>query len=137
MIQPTSYMSSEEKKDFIREIIAEDLALGKHETTVTRFPPEPNGYLHIGHAKAICLSFGIAEENAKTGARCHLRFDDTNPAKEDVEYVESIKEDVKWLGFEWGFPREGGFGGGTRGREEGWTSGFQINRGEGTVELIQ
>lgn len=93
---------SEEKKDFIREIIAEDLASGKHETTITRFPPEPNGYLHIGHAKAICLSFGIAEENAATGARCHLRFDDTNPAKEDVEYVESIKEDVKWLGFDWG-----------------------------------
>jgi len=96
-------MSSEgEKKDFIREIIAEDLATGKHETTVTRFPPEPNGYLHIGHAKAICLSFGIAEENASTGAKCHLRFDDTNPAKEDVEYVESIKEDVQWLGFDWG-----------------------------------
>ncbi|MGB6220939.1 glutamine--tRNA ligase/YqeY domain fusion protein [Haloferula sp.] len=90
------------KLDFIREIIAEDLASGKHATTITRFPPEPNGYLHIGHAKAICLNFGIAQENAASGARCHLRFDDTNPEKEDVEYVESIKEDVKWLGFDWG-----------------------------------
>lgn len=94
-------MSAEpEKLDFIRQIIADDLASGKHETTVTRFPPEPNGYLHIGHAKAICLSFGIAEENAGTGARCNLRFDDTNPEKEDTEYVESIMEDVKWLGFD-------------------------------------
>ena len=91
-----------EKRDFIREIIAEDLASGKHETTVTRFPPEPNGYLHIGHAKAICLSFGIAQENAATGARCHLRFDDTNPAKEDQEYVDSIEADVRWLGYDWG-----------------------------------
>ena len=93
---------SSEKKDFIREIIAQDLASGKHATTITRFPPEPNGYLHIGHAKAICLSFGIAQENAATGAKCHLRFDDTNPSKEEAEYVESIKEDVKWLGFDWG-----------------------------------
>ncbi|BCX50087.1 glutamine--tRNA ligase [Haloferula helveola] len=90
------------KLDFIREIIAEDLSSGKHETTITRFPPEPNGYLHIGHAKAICLNFGIARENAATGARCHLRFDDTNPSKEEVEYVESIKADVAWLGFDWG-----------------------------------
>lgn len=90
------------KRDFIRDIIAEDLASGKHETTITRFPPEPNGYLHLGHARAICLSFGIAEENAETGARCHLRFDDTNPAKEESEYVESIKRDVAWLGFDWG-----------------------------------
>lgn len=90
------------KRDFIRDIIAKDLASGKHETTVTRFPPEPNGYLHLGHARAICLSFGIAEENAATGARCHLRFDDTNPAKEESEYVESIKRDVAWLGFDWG-----------------------------------
>ncbi len=96
-------MSAEpEKLDFIRQIIADDLASGKHETTVTRFPPEPNGYLHIGHAKAICLSFGIAQENQGTGARCHLRFDDTNPAKEETEYVESIIEDVKWLGFDYG-----------------------------------
>ena len=90
------------KLDFIREIIATDLASGKHATTITRFPPEPNGYLHIGHAKAICLNFGIAAENAATGAKCHLRFDDTNPEKEESEYVESIKADVKWLGFDWG-----------------------------------
>ena len=90
------------KLDFIREIIAADLASGKHATTITRFPPEPNGYLHIGHAKAICLNFGIAAENAATGAKCHLRFDDTNPEKEESEYVESIKADVKWLGFDWG-----------------------------------
>ena len=91
-----------ERLDFIRQIISDDLASGKHETTVTRFPPEPNGYLHIGHAKAICLSFGIAQENAESGARCHLRFDDTNPAKESDEYVRSIQEDVRWLGFDWG-----------------------------------
>jgi len=86
-------------KDFIRELIDEDLSSGKHDSTVTRFPPEPNGYLHIGHAKSICLNFGVAEEY---GGRCHLRFDDTNPTKEDVEYVDSIKEDIKWLGFDWG-----------------------------------
>ncbi len=86
-------------KDFIREIIDEDLTAGKHDGTVTRFPPEPNGYLHIGHAKSICLNFGIAEEY---GGRCHLRFDDTNPTREDTEYVDSIKEDIQWLGFDWG-----------------------------------
>jgi glutaminyl-tRNA synthetase len=86
--------------DFIRAIIADDLASGKHDEIVTRFPPEPNGYLHIGHAKSICLNFGIAQENP--GARCHLRFDDTNPSKEESEYVESIKADVRWLGFDWG-----------------------------------
>lgn len=91
-----------ERLDFIRQIIKDDLTSGKHQTTVTRFPPEPNGYLHIGHAKAICLSFGIAQENAASGARCHLRFDDTNPAKESDEYVRSIQEDVRWLGFDWG-----------------------------------
>ncbi len=90
------------KLDFIREIIADDLATGKHATTFTRFPPEPNGYLHIGHAKAICLNFGIALEQADSGAKCHLRFDDTNPEKEETEYVESIKDDVRWLGFDWG-----------------------------------
>lgn len=86
-------------KDFIREIIDTDLASGKHSGTVTRFPPEPNGYLHLGHAKSICLNFGIAEEY---GGRCHLRFDDTNPTKEEVEYVESIQADIRWLGFDWG-----------------------------------
>ena len=85
--------------DFIRSIVADDLATGKHGGRVaTRFPPEPNGYLHIGHAKSICLNFGIAEE---TGGKCNLRFDDTNPTKEDVEYVDAIKEDVVWLGFKW------------------------------------
>lgn len=86
-------------KDFIREIIDEDLASGKHTGTVTRFPPEPNGYLHLGHAKSICLNFGIAEEY---GGRCHLRFDDTNPIKEEIEYVDSIQDDIRWLGFDWG-----------------------------------
>lgn len=85
--------------DFIRTIIAEDLASGKHDRVVTRFPPEPNGYLHIGHAKSITLNFGLASETP--GSRCHLRFDDTNPSTEDVEYVDSIKADVKWLGFDW------------------------------------
>ncbi len=88
--------------DFIREMIAADLAEGRNGgQVVTRFPPEPNGYLHIGHAKSICLNFGLAQEHAPH-ARCHLRFDDTNPTKEEVEYVESIKADVKWLGFDWG-----------------------------------
>lgn len=85
--------------DFIRQIVAEDLTTGKHGSIVTRFPPEPNGFLHIGHAKSICLNFGVAEE---TKGRCHLRFDDTNPDKESTEYVESIKRDVHWLGFDWG-----------------------------------
>jgi len=85
--------------DFIRAIVDEDLAAGKHHGRVaTRFPPEPNGYLHIGHAKSICLNFGVAEER---GGTCNLRFDDTNPTKEDVEYVDAIKEDVAWLGFAW------------------------------------
>src|SRR3984893_2787761 len=80
--------------DFIRDIVAADVATGKHAQIVTRFPPEPNGYLHIGHAKSICLNFGIARE---FGGACHLRMDDTNPAKEEVEYVESIVADVRWL----------------------------------------
>ncbi|MDR0806256.1 MAG: glutamine--tRNA ligase [Enterobacteriaceae bacterium] len=84
--------------NFIRHIIDEDLASGKHKTIVTRFPPEPNGYLHIGHAKSICLNFGIAQDYH---GLCNLRFDDTNPVKEDIEYVESIKHDVQWLGFQW------------------------------------
>ncbi|MBX3739794.1 MAG: glutamine--tRNA ligase/YqeY domain fusion protein [Akkermansiaceae bacterium] len=95
-------MSEPSKSDFIRDIIADDLATGKHSTVITRFPPEPNGYLHIGHAKSICLNFGIALENEGVKAQCNLRFDDTNPEKEETEYVESIKEDVKWLGFDWG-----------------------------------
>lgn len=93
---------SDSKKDFIREIIAADIASGKHSAPITRFPPEPNGYLHIGHAKAIGLNFGIAREYRDLGAVCHLRFDDTNPLKEDVEYVESIKKDITWLGYDWG-----------------------------------
>ncbi len=84
--------------NFIRQIIDEDLASGKHSTVHTRFPPEPNGYLHIGHAKSICLNFGIAQDYQ---GQCNLRFDDTNPVKEDVEFVESIKRDVQWLGYQW------------------------------------
>jgi len=88
-----------ERLDFIREIVRSDRASGRHAAIVTRFPPEPNGYLHIGHAKSICLNFGIADE---FGGRCHLRFDDTNPVKEETEYIRSIEEDVRWLGFDWG-----------------------------------
>ncbi len=87
-----------ERNDFIRQIVREDLASGKHTAIQTRFPPEPNGYLHIGHAKAICLDFGIALE---FGGRCNLRFDDTNPEKEHPEYVQAIQDDVRWLGFDW------------------------------------
>ena len=86
--------------DFVRGIVADDVAAGKYDgRVVTRFPPEPNGYLHIGHAKSACLNFGVAVEN---GGACHLRFDDTNPTKEEVEYVQSIQEDVRWLGWDWG-----------------------------------
>jgi len=85
--------------DFIREIVKDDLRTGKHASVVSRFPPEPNGHLHIGHAKSICLNFGVARE---FGGRCHLRFDDTNPTKEELEYIESIQDDVRWLGFDWG-----------------------------------
>ncbi len=91
--------TSPERGDFIREIVAADLRDGRHTTIVTRFPPEPNGYLHIGHAKSICLNFGIAQE---FGGRCHLRFDDTNPVKEEQEYIDAIQADVRWLGFDWG-----------------------------------
>ena len=90
---------SPERSDFIREIVAADVREGRHATIVTRFPPEPNGYLHIGHAKSICLNFGIARE---FGGRCHLRFDDTNPTKEEQEYIDAIEADVRWLGFDWG-----------------------------------
>ena len=85
--------------DFVRAIVREDIAAGRTGTVVTRFPPEPNGYLHIGHAKSIVLNFGVAGE---FGGRCHLRFDDTNPAREEAEFIESIEEDVRWLGYEWG-----------------------------------
>jgi glutaminyl-tRNA synthetase len=90
---------SEAGRDFVRDIIEADLAAKRHDRIVTRFPPEPNGYLHIGHAKSICLNFGVAQEYAGS---CHLRFDDTNPAKEEQEYIDAIQRDVRWLGFDWG-----------------------------------
>ncbi|HOL36091.1 MAG TPA: glutamate--tRNA ligase family protein, partial [bacterium] len=91
--------NSERPVDFIREIIRKDIEEGRFGGKVhTRFPPEPNGYLHIGHAKAVCLNFEIAKE---FGGKCNLRFDDTNPAKEDIEYVEAIKQDIRWLGYDW------------------------------------
>jgi glutaminyl-tRNA synthetase len=90
---------AEAGRDFIRDIVQTDLDAGRVKQVVTRFPPEPNGYLHIGHAKSICLNFGIAEE---FGGRCHLRFDDTNPVKEEQEYIDAIEHDVRWLGFDWG-----------------------------------
>ena len=96
----TSAAAIENKpRDFIREIIADDVASGRHDEIVTRFPPEPNGYLHIGHGKSMCLNFGAAME---FHGRCHLRFDDTNPAKEEQEFINAIKADVRWLGFDWG-----------------------------------
>ena len=92
-------MTKQPSVDFIRAIINEDLKQNKHDgRVVTRFPPEPNGYLHIGHAKSICLNFGIAADYTGT---CNLRFDDTDPSGEDLEYVDAIKADVRWLGFEW------------------------------------
>ncbi len=95
----TDESTSDAGRDFIRDIVATDLAKGNAAELVTRFPPEPNGYLHLGHAKSICLNFGIAEE---FGGRCHLRFDDTNPTKEEQEYIDAIQRDVRWLGFDWG-----------------------------------
>jgi glutaminyl-tRNA synthetase len=92
-------ITREAGEDFIRDIVRADLAAGRHKSVVTRFPPEPNGYLHIGHAKSICLNFGIAEE---FGGKCNLRFDDTNPTKEEQEYIDAIEADVRWLGFDWG-----------------------------------
>jgi len=95
----TEPVAGEVGRDFIRDIIQADLDQGKYKEIVTRFPPEPNGYLHIGHAKSIALNFGIAQEFP---GRCHLRFDDTNPVKEEQEYIDSIQADVRWLGFDWG-----------------------------------
>ncbi len=96
---PTEVVGESASLDFIRKIVADDVESNKNDgRVITRFPPEPNGYLHIGHAKSICLNFGIAAEH---GGMCNMRFDDTNPTKEEVEYVEAIKEDVKWLGFDW------------------------------------
>jgi len=92
-------VATETGRDFIRDIVQADLDSGRHKEIVTRFPPEPNGYLHIGHAKSICLNFGVAKE---FGGRCHLRFDDTNPTKEEQEYIDAIEHDVRWLGFDWG-----------------------------------
>src|SRR6476660_8258711 len=94
-------MSEEKSLNFLEEIIEEDLNKGKYASIVTRFPPEPNGYLHIGHAKSICLNFGLAK---KYGGKANLRMDDTNPVKEDCDYIEAIKDDVRWLGFEWSGP---------------------------------
>ena len=98
MVENTDSISEKKSLNFLEEIIENDLASGKHKSILTRFPPEPNGYLHIGHAKSICLNFGLAK---KYGGKTNLRFDDTNPVKEDTEYVDSIMEDVRWLGFEW------------------------------------
>src|SRR5690606_22979931 len=99
--RPETHMNKPESTPpahFLRQIVQADLQSGKHTKIVTRFPPEPNGYLHIGHAKSICLNFGLAQES---GGECHLRFDDTNPAKEEQEYIDAIKQDVEWLGFKW------------------------------------
>ena len=98
-MRETDTSSAEGGRDFVREVIRADLEAGRHATVVTRFPPEPNGYLHMGHAKSICLNFGVAQE---FGGHCSLRFDDTNPTREEQEFIESIQEDVRWLGFDWG-----------------------------------
>src|SRR6187431_344355 len=91
-------MTEEKSLNFLEEIIDNDLKSGKYKSIITRFPPEPNGYLHMGHAKSICLNFGLAD---KYGGKTNLRFDDTNPVTEEIEYVESIKADLHWLGFDW------------------------------------
>jgi glutaminyl-tRNA synthetase len=95
----TDTLAREPGQDFIRDIVRADLDAGRAKSVITRFPPEPNGYLHIGHAKSICLNFGVADE---FGGRCNLRFDDTNPTKEEQEYIDAIERDVRWLGFDWG-----------------------------------
>jgi glutaminyl-tRNA synthetase len=94
----TTHIEDNKSLNFIEEIIDNDLKEGKYDSILTRFPPEPNGYLHLGHASSICLNFGVAK---KFGGKTNLRFDDTNPVTEDTEYVDSIQEDVKWLGFDW------------------------------------
>ena len=99
IIMTAELAAAEAGRDFIRDIVQADLDSHKHTRIVTRFPPEPNGYLHIGHAKSIALNFGIAQEFS---GRCHLRFDDTNPTKEEQEYIDLIQADVKWLGYDWG-----------------------------------
>src|SRR5215475_12361838 len=97
--KPAMTIETPVSNNFIRQIVSDDVAAGKRGgRVITRFPPEPNGYLHLGHAKSICLNFGVARD---FGGVCHLRFDDTNPSKEDPEYVEAIKNDVRWLGFDW------------------------------------
>ena len=108
------------RSNFIHNMIDEDLAEGKYQEVYTRFPPEPNGYLHIGHAKSICLNFGTAK---KYGGKCNLRYDDTNPVKEDMEYVNSIEEDVRWLGFEWD--------------EKRWASDYFDTMYDAAIELIK
>ena len=112
---------NEQGSNFIHNIIDQDIANGKNGGAVyTRFPPEPNGYLHIGHAKAICLNFTTAQ---KYGGKCNLRYDDTNPVKEDTEYIDSIEEDVRWLGFEW--------------TERLWASDYFQQMYDAAVELIK
>src|SRR4030095_7367600 len=106
---PDKANDSSSGRDFIRDIVAGDIAAGRVKAPITRFPPEPNGYLHIGHAKSIALNFNIAQE---FGGHCNLRFDDTNPVKEEQEYIDAIERDVRWLGFDWGdnlFPASGYF----------------------------
>ena len=97
-LDTTSQTATDKPLNFLEQQLQQDLQEGKHSRIVTRFPPEPNGYLHIGHAKSICINFGLAE---RFGGVCHLRFDDTNPAKEDQEYIDAIMRDVQWLGFSW------------------------------------
>ena len=99
MVDTETTATTEAPRNFIRDIVQDDLEAGRARGVVTRFPPEPNGFLHLGHAKSICLNFGIAKE---FGGRCHLRFDDTNPMKEEQVYIDSIQRDVRWLGFDWG-----------------------------------